>query len=743
MKKALVVGIDDYSFGPLRGCVNDAERVASLLKGKSCDFVVRVLKGSIATRASLRKEIQWLLQDADASVLFFAGHGLRTPIATYLATYDAEPDDEGIDLQFLATAANRLAKPDQTVIYLLDCCHSGDATPRGDTFSFEPMGGSDVQSILGTGRVMLAACKGSEAALEYDFNGKAHGAFTHHLCVALEGAAANAAGQVTLNAAYDYVATQLRESARQTPVMKGDQEGAIVLATGVTKTGSWSVLSAAKLTAQEASEKAEEMLSRTHLSFAQNASLEAWKTVDFASACRAFEPVLTWFRRRVELQPELLRDSRFKQYNDSCSHFLARLCSLSEGTHLPNGRIGARVGSGSFGTVWRISEGMWSEPVCFKSFHPHDLGDKEKVNRFRRGYEAMKQLDHPNIVKVLQINELPFGFFMQYVDGPNLRALNPGASADPDKIVQMLIGISETLKHAHGRGVIHRDVKPENILIKIDDAGDFDPYLTDFDLAWFSSATQITQVAGFGSHYYAAPEQMDSPQAALTHAATVDAYSFGQLCFYAVCGRDPLAFNHDGNVRAFGEELSRKWNDSDASQEMLSLFADCTNFKPRDRVQDFRAISERLAKIQLFLTSTDELYDGRKFLEQLRFNLGSDLKAAPVAPPVTSMRSRSGRTEITLSLTKDSEQTCGLDVTFRPNDLMMEGHNSSSARTVVNQRIDAMLQQFSRDHSAERRGAKSGAFEITVRIDHLSKKRLGVLKAREIVSRTIDLLEQL
>lgn len=741
-KNALVIGIDDYKARPLRGCVNDARRVAKLLEGDSLQFCVRTLIDHQATRSAIREQVQWLLTDADTSLLFFAGHGWRTPIATYLVTHDYQPHDEGIDLQWLASASNRLAKPNATVIYLLDCCHSGDATVRDVGGMEEPMDVADVPSPSGMGRVLLAACRGVESALEYDFNGTPHGAFTHHFCTALSGAAADPSGAVTVNATYDYVATQLRTDSRQTPVMRGDQEGAIVLATNVKKVGTWAPSSASQLTPAEAVTRAEELLSRTHQAIQQSASIDGWKQEGFANACRIFEPTLNWFRRRIELQCELLKNPDFKRHNETCQHFYSTLCSISEGTRLSNGLIGTKIGSGSFGTVWRIFEGAWKEEVCFKAFHPNDLDEREKVSRFRRGYEAMKQLDHPNIIKVLQLSELPYGFFMQFVEGANLRASSPGSSLEPDQIVDLLIAIAETLKHAHGRGVIHRDVKPENILVRYGEDGRLDAYLTDFDLAWFSTATQVTQVAGFGSHFYAAPEQMDAPQSNVSHLATVDAYSFGQLCFFAVCGRDPLAFNHDGNVRAFSEELGRKWHDSDASKQMLDLFDHCTRFKPRERIQDFREICDQLAAVRALLEHADENYDARQFLEQTRFNLGGDLKTAPVVPPYVTLRSRSGRTEIAVAMVKDAAQSCGLDVTLRPNDLIVEGHSSADARSVINQRIDTMLQIYARDHTTERRGARAGAFEITVRIDRLSKDMAGVLKAREIISRTIDILEQ-
>jgi len=69
----------------------------------------------------------------------------------------------------------------------------------------------------------------------------------------------------------------------------------------------------------------------------------------------------------------------------------------------------------------------------------------------------MKQLDHPNIVHVYEFTECPLGFYMDFVDGPNLRALGRGV-AEPIAQVELLLRIAETIRHAHSRKVVHRDI---------------------------------------------------------------------------------------------------------------------------------------------------------------------------------------------------------------------------------------------------------------------------------------------
>lgn len=739
-RKALVVGVDDYRDSPLQGCVGDARRIAAILEGKQCEFDVMRMLDEEVTRSNLKEWLHWLLTDADYSLLYFAGHGMRTRVGTYLVTHDAEPFDEGVDLAWLTKAVTGIAHPDQIVVVVLDCCHSGDASSRSLNADAHAIRSEDVPYVSGKGRVVVAACKGNESAYEDMVDGEIRGMFTRHLCSAITGAASDGNGVVTVNAAYDYVSSQLESEGRQTPVFKGDQEGRIELAKNVPKTGLWSPSGSQKMSIDAAIAQADNHLSEIQRVVNRNASFDEWKQSGFADSCRAFLPVLSWFRRRTQLQSELLRDPQFSARHDSCNHFMVRLCNIDSGTMMVDGRLGARIGSGTFGIVWRVESAKWNKPVCFKSFHPHDLGDQEKVGRFRRGYEAMRQLNHPNIVKVLDLSEIPFGFYMDYVDGANLRNYNPASHADPESIIELLVVIAETLKHAHGRGVLHRDVKPENILIDMV-RDPVEPFLTDFDLAWFSTATQVTNVAGFGSHYYAAPEQMDKPLANVSHQPTVDIYSFGQLCFFVSCGRDPQAFNHDGNIRAMENELGKRWRDSDASKQLLTLFDRCTRFKPEERITDFREVSDILASIRGHLQRVDEAYDAGKFVSQVEFNLSGRLPPEAKRQIVSTFRSRSGKTEMTFSIAKNGSSHYAVEVVFRPNNMVKEGRSSAEVRALVNQKIDAMLNAYARDHSTERRGAKAGAYEITVHIDKLEKSMPGVLRCREIVTRTLDILE--
>lgn len=197
MRKALVVGINDYPGSPLRGCVNDANRIASLLKkngdGKP-NFSVKLLTAPSDTigRAELRGAIEKLFAgDCDVSLFYFSGHGLIKSTGGYIVTPDAKEYDEGVSMEYILNLANNSKAKDKVI--LLDCCHSGSLGSPTTT-------GSSVAQ-LSEGLSVLTASREAESALE--INGM--GVFTALVADALQGGAADLRGLVTPGSIYAYV----------------------------------------------------------------------------------------------------------------------------------------------------------------------------------------------------------------------------------------------------------------------------------------------------------------------------------------------------------------------------------------------------------------------------------------------------------------------------------------------------------------------------------------------------------
>jgi hypothetical protein len=197
MKKALIVGINDYPSSPLSGCVNDANALGTILESNgdgSPNFGVRMITcpSTDITRPILREAIEQLFAgDSNMALLYFSGHGYIKSTGGYLVTTDAKKYDEGISMDDVLSLANQSKAKNKVII--LDCCHSGAmGTPSLS-------GNSTAQ--LSEGMSVLTASRNSEFAMEV--NGA--GVFTSLLIDALKGGAADIRGNITPGSLYAYV----------------------------------------------------------------------------------------------------------------------------------------------------------------------------------------------------------------------------------------------------------------------------------------------------------------------------------------------------------------------------------------------------------------------------------------------------------------------------------------------------------------------------------------------------------
>ena len=200
MRRALIVGIDDYHQTSLRGCVNDAKAIGAVLEtngtgslnfGAGTRFLVSP-PGQI-TRATLRKEITELFaNECEIALLYFSGHGFVRSGEGWIVPKDAQQYDEGIAMTEILGLAN--TSPVKNKIIILDCCYSGNMGTPNTTGSRT--------AELSEGLTVLTASRGSEAAVEEEGRG---GVFTNLVVAALEGGAADLRGHITPGSIYAYV----------------------------------------------------------------------------------------------------------------------------------------------------------------------------------------------------------------------------------------------------------------------------------------------------------------------------------------------------------------------------------------------------------------------------------------------------------------------------------------------------------------------------------------------------------
>jgi len=211
MKKALVVGINDYpGTARLRGCINDATRIAGLLSTNadgSPNFDV-MISSDIKSKAILRSLILDVFKDDDEiSLFYFSGHGCITDTGGFIMTPDFSRYDEGISMDEILKMVS--LSPAKHKVVILDCCYSGTmGTPGLST---------NTAAFLEKGVIILASSRSTEAAVEIS----GQGVFTSLLVDALEGGAADIAGEVTPGNIYSYIDKALG-AWKQRPVFKAN-----------------------------------------------------------------------------------------------------------------------------------------------------------------------------------------------------------------------------------------------------------------------------------------------------------------------------------------------------------------------------------------------------------------------------------------------------------------------------------------------------------------------------------------
>src|SRR6266516_1573585 len=197
------------------------------------------------------------------------------------------------------------------------------------------------------------------------------------------------------------------------------------------------------------------------------------------------------------------------------------------------------IGRGGMGVIYRARQQHSRRIVAVKRILAHDVNSHETLVRFRREAEAVASLDHPNILPIHEISEseegLPF-FSMKYAEGGSLRTAAPALRAKPRECVRLMAKVARAIAYAHGKGVLHRDLQPGNVLL--DENGE--PMVSDFGLAkWLNETSDLTRtLETLGTPGYIAPEQAESRAADLTSVA--DIYSLGAILFYLLTGRPPF-----------------------------------------------------------------------------------------------------------------------------------------------------------------------------------------------------------
>jgi serine/threonine-protein kinase len=215
-------------------------------------------------------------------------------------------------------------------------------------------------------------------------------------------------------------------------------------------------------------------------------------------------------------------------------------------------RLIAEIARGGMAVVYRAQDTLLERLVAVKLLHPQFVGDPEFLERFRREARAAARLSHPNIVSIYDVGDdqgTPY-IVMELIDGGNLKDRIRQAAPLPDAEIRSIgAALASTLDYAHRKGIVHRDVKPQNVLLGEDGR----PRLTDFGIAQAMASSGLTRTgAVMGSVHYIAPEMVRG-RTALPQS---DVYSLGVVLYEMATGRVPFQGETDLSVAvAHVEEL--------------------------------------------------------------------------------------------------------------------------------------------------------------------------------------------
>lgn len=600
MKNAILVGINDYTHSPLKYCINDTVGLKAVLEQSEYGFDVTTLNDKQATTSEIKSAIIQALKSSDEiCIIYFSGHGACTNYGTYLVTSDVVDDPtDGLDLNLLLRIIQAESKSDCAVIVILDCCHSG-AMNIGFGDSMIMLDSENLMKYTHTfssKRALLAACP--EDNYSYADDKLQHSDFTYYLLEGLSGDAADGSGNVTISTIFKYLCEVLPRNGIHTPVYRGDMIDDITLGRSVANKNSPAKIDEFIVLEELGSNHLVEMQRAISENYTDRA---LWKNAGYKTVSQVTTPFYTWFIDQNKRHPTLRSRRRFSEYYQEMLSKIKILYSIEPGTQTEYGIVDSMLGQGAFGTVWKYRDGQRLGAI--KVYNMNELQIDEKRSRFIHGYSAMKRLDHPRIVKVHSYYSCPESFTMDYIDGPNLRDWT-GAAVELREQIELLRTIADTVQHTHYRGVIHRDIKPENIIMKYNsDTSSWDPYLTDYDLAWYSTATQNTRDA-MGTVFYAAPEQLAKPNSAQSRQRQVDIYSFGQIMYYIFTQSDPTPLDLADNKKSLIERLKQKAS-GDIILRLSNIYGKCTARDPMMRYISFENVLSELYELTVELNSHD------------------------------------------------------------------------------------------------------------------------------------------
>ncbi|MBO1510457.1 Stk1 family PASTA domain-containing Ser/Thr kinase [Metabacillus bambusae] len=282
------------------------------------------------------------------------------------------------------------------------------------------------------------------------------------------------------------------------------------------------------------------------------------------------------------------------------------------------------IGGGGMANVYLAKDMILEREVAMKVLRFDFSNDDEFIKRFRREAQSTTSLAHPNVVSIYDVGEEDGIYYivMEYVEGQTLKQyIQQFAPVHPRKAVNIMVQIVSAIQHAHDNHIIHRDIKPHNILI--DHHGNVK--VTDFGIAMALSSTTITQTNSvLGSVHYLSPEQA---RGGLANNKS-DIYSIGIVLFELLTGR--LPFDGESAISIALKHLQsetpspKRWN-PDIPQSLENIILKSTAKDPFHRYDSAEEMEKDL----------ETAFDVSRISEP-RFSIPEDFEATKAIPIITN-----------------------------------------------------------------------------------------------------------
>jgi serine/threonine protein kinase len=252
------------------------------------------------------------------------------------------------------------------------------------------------------------------------------------------------------------------------------------------------------------------------------------------------------------------------------------MADLEPGTELHGYRIDGVAGRGGMSVVHRAVHLETGETVALKLLRPALARDERLRERLRNEGVVAGALRHPHVIAIHDAG--PSFIAMQFVDGSDLKELAP---LEPGRAARIVAQVAEALDAVHAKGLVHRDVKPGNVLVEGDHA-----YLTDFGLAREQPAVE-TDGRWYGTVDYAAPEQIRAQPL----DARTDVYALGGVLYWALTGEVP--FPRESDEEKMHAQLE---DDPPSSPPFSGVVARAMAKDPADRFETAAALARALSE---------------------------------------------------------------------------------------------------------------------------------------------------